>query len=289
MKKYSGGYVVQQRLTPAFFGFFGAAARNCGMLCRSTINCRMREDGSTRSLRNRTNAGATHHVMGRDADERMRQILRIGGIWPRASADDIIAAKGNRAMSSVDDKSAAATSAAGAITSGRACGTCSLCCKLVQITELNKPMGQWCPHCIKSGGCAIYPTRPGECRDFNCEWLKNALIGDEWRPIRSKMVLINVQEPAGQKLVVHVDSGSPLAWRNEPYYGQLKRWAADLLERNGMVNIYVRNRVIAVLPHEDVDLGVFQMGDRISLRRKWNGVAWDVEVLKVAADATPAP
>src|SRR5215813_11866044 len=84
--------------------------------------------------------------------------------------------------------------------SGRNCGSCALCCKLIGIAELNKPMGQWCPHCIKSGGCSIYETRPTECRTFNCEWLIAPGIGDEWRPTRAKMVLHNVPEGELNKL-----------------------------------------------------------------------------------------
>ena len=59
---------------------------------------------------------------------------------------------------------------------GRACGACSLCCKLLQIDEpeLKKPANEWCRHCRPGkGGCAIYDERPPVCRDFACEWLIN--------------------------------------------------------------------------------------------------------------------
>lgn len=170
----------------------------------------------------------------------------------------------------------------------RACGSCSLCCKLVGIAELNKPMGQWCPHCIKSGGCGIYESRPNECRTFNCEWLTNAQISDDWRPIRSKMVLYHVHDGGMEKLVVHVDPGSPLAWKNEPYYSQLKRWARDLLELNGIVNIYLGKKVIAILPDKDVDLGTFSLGDKINLRKRRTELGWEYEVSKVSLELPPA-
>jgi len=165
----------------------------------------------------------------------------------------------------------------------RTCGTCSLCCKLMHIVELNKPMGQWCPNCLKSGGCKIYETRPNECRDFDCEWLRNAEVSEEWQPLRSKMVLVYVRDGGANKLVVHVDAGSPLAWQSEPYYTQLKGWARKLIEQGegGMVNIYVRNRVIAILPDKDVDLGTLTFSDRISLHRKRGAKGWEYDVHKV--------
>jgi hypothetical protein len=39
----------------------------------------------------------------------------------------------------------------------RSCGTCSLCCKLPYVAELNKPINTWCPHARPGhGGCSIY-------------------------------------------------------------------------------------------------------------------------------------
>ena len=43
----------------------------------------------------------------------------------------------------------------------RTCGDCTLCCKVMAIEELAKPVGTWCPHCKPGRGCRIYPDRPG--------------------------------------------------------------------------------------------------------------------------------
>jgi len=172
---------------------------------------------------------------------------------------------------------------------GRSCGTCSLCCKLIHVEELNKPMGQWCPHCRKSSGCGIYETRPNVCRDWFCDWIANPNISDDWRPLHCKMVLICVVDGGARKLVVHVDGGSPLAWTKEPYYSQLKRWAGQFLAEGGMVNIYVGNRVIVVLPDKDVDLGAFKFGDRINLRRtRLPDGNWQFDAFKIAGEAPAA-
>jgi len=41
------------------------------------------------------------------------------------------------------------------VVAGRACGTCTLCCKVVAVTELAKAAGQWCLHCRPGRGCSI--------------------------------------------------------------------------------------------------------------------------------------
>src|SRR4051794_7389373 len=67
------------------------------------------------------------------------------------------------------------------IATGRACGSCSLCCKLLPIRELEKPENKWCVHCKPaSGGCTIYADRPPSCREFACHWLISKNLGDEW-------------------------------------------------------------------------------------------------------------
>jgi hypothetical protein len=170
---------------------------------------------------------------------------------------------------------------------GRSCGTCALCCKLVGIAELNKPMNQWCPHCLKHSGCKIYDSRPNECRTFNCDWLINAKVGDEWQPMRSKMVLRLVIDGNISKLVVHVDPGAPLSWRKEPYYSQLKRWARNIEEQNGLITLYIGKQVIVVLPNKDVDLGIFNMGERLNYRKRRVGSLWEYEFDKVPQDASP--
>src|SRR5436305_14221849 len=48
----------------------------------------------------------------------------------------------------------------GGMMNPRSCGDCTLCCKLLSITELEKPIGKWCPHCEIGKGCKIYDCRP---------------------------------------------------------------------------------------------------------------------------------
>ncbi len=105
--------------------------------------------------------------------------------------------------------------------------------------------------------------------------------------MRSKMVLHLVIDGNISKLVVHVDPGSPLSWKKEPYYSQLKRWARNIEEQNGLITLYIGKQVIVVLPNKDVDLGKFNMGERLNYRKRRVGSLWEYEFDKVPQDASP--
>jgi hypothetical protein len=107
--------------------------------------------------------------------------------------------------------------------SKRACGACSLCCKLPYVPELRKPIDTWCKHAAPGcGGCSIYPKRPRSCRDYICGWLSSEPgVGDEWFPAQCHMMLT----PRRIGMRVTVDPDYPDAWLREPYYKQVRQWA----------------------------------------------------------------
>jgi len=126
------------------------------------------------------------------------------------------------------------TSAEWAAQTGRECGQCSLCCKLLHVRELNKPANQWCQHCRPGkGGCSIWGNTPDICRLYFCGWRITRAFGDEWFPLKSHMVLsLNRQTKNGvQILMVTVDPQHREIWQQEPYYGQLRE-----LARRGMLS-----------------------------------------------------
>jgi uncharacterized protein len=126
----------------------------------------------------------------------------------------------------------------------RTCGTCSLCCKLPYVRELNKSIDTWCKHASPGrGGGLIYPDRPSSCRGFICGWLSGAEIGDEWLPARCKMFITpRPSEGLAKKgILVTVDPAYPNAWRRNPYYEQLLAWAQHML-----VEIRVGRRFIGL-------------------------------------------
>jgi hypothetical protein len=108
----------------------------------------------------------------------------------------------------------------------RTCGPCSLCCKVLGVEGIDKPIGRWCDHCRPgAGGCAIYASRPDDCREFSCGWLADASVGDHWQPTRARMVLQMIGNTSGANLLVHVDAGHSGAWRRSPYLDDLRRWS----------------------------------------------------------------
>jgi uncharacterized protein len=122
-----------------------------------------------------------------------------------------------------------------------ACGTCTMCCKVMEIPELKKPRGRWCAHCEAGSGCTVYADRPDRCRDFKCVWLMAREAGnampDAMRPDRSKVVLSwtmpgRVKEPG---ILAHVDPGFPKAAER----GLVKRYLDGAYERGRIVVIEV--------------------------------------------------
>lgn len=146
---------------------------------------------------------------------------------------------------------------------GRNCGECSLCCKLPRIEAFDKPVGVWCRHCAPGrGGCTIYETRPAECRNFYCYWLTSPALGDEWRPNKCKMFL----RSEGKLLAIHVDPSDPNAWRREPFFRQIKTFAARAAGTAQQVAVYIKDRVIVILPNKEVDVGTMNPGDHLVVR-----------------------
>jgi hypothetical protein len=128
-----------------------------------------------------------------------------------------------------------------------------------------------------------YENRPSECRNFFCSWIVSPELPPEWRPLTCKMVLI--RRP--HQILLLVDPSQPTTWRQDPYYKQLKEWAragVDAQPRQ-QVLVYIRERVIVVLPNKEVDLGVIategNTGLRIMVREQKTpqGRDWDAYVL----------
>jgi hypothetical protein len=166
---------------------------------------------------------------------------------------------------------------------GRACGTCTLCCKVYDVPAVESVAGTWCRHAKPGRGCGIHETRPDHCRAFHCLWMTQNWLGPEWKPEISKMVLS--VDPATSCLFVQVDPGQPAAWRRQPYYGQLKQWAAGAIAQRRQVVVFLNKSATVILPDRDVPLGIFAPGDRIVARERHTPQGLAVDIEKVAAVA----
>jgi hypothetical protein len=108
----------------------------------------------------------------------------------------------------------------------RACGACSMCCKLLAIHDpaLAKPANVWCPHVQKGCGCTIYARRPAPCVSFECLWLASAHAPPGLRPDRIHGLMTST--PDGTGIVVHEDPGWP-GHAHQALRPLLAQWIAD--------------------------------------------------------------
>jgi len=150
---------------------------------------------------------------------------------------------------------------------GRSCGGCTLCCKVVDVPEIDKPRGVWCTHCIRGTGCRIYAARPSGCRTFLCGWLINPRFGPEWKPDRSKIVITVGLD--GNSLNFRCDPGFPEAWRKEPYHGQIRKLAVIAAQHDGMISVHTGRNLIVVAPDYEFALG--EVGEQDEIIREYCG------------------
>jgi hypothetical protein len=73
----------------------------------------------------------------------------------------------------------------------RECGTCSLCCKLMPVPQLNKPRDQRCQYQKHAKGCTVHGTaaQPPACKLWYCRWLVNDDAADLRRPDHAHYVI----------------------------------------------------------------------------------------------------
>ena len=151
------------------------------------------------------------------------------------------------------------------IVPGRACNTCTMCCSVLDIAELGKPAGARCPHCVGGSGCGIYAERPAVCGEFYCGYLALPFVNARWFPDDCGMMIY--PDAANSRLAVHVDPARPNAWQAAPYHADLRQWAVAADKMGFQVYVAIGRRIIAILPQEDVDLGVFGDDDRLVYER----------------------
>lgn len=139
-----------------------------------------------------------------------------------------------------------------------------MCCKVYQIATLGKPEGRWCTYCAIGQGCRIYDNRPSQCREFLCIWLQDDGLPQEWKPEISKMVLS--VHPSTGFIYAQVDPGTPLAWRKEPYFSQLKTLAEQLLMDRRHVLVFVNRDATLIMPTGPVPIGQMSAHDGFIVR-----------------------
>ena len=168
------------------------------------------------------------------------------------------------------------------ILSGRGCGACTLCCKLLGIEEVDSPQGQWCRHCDIGRGCKIYDQRPTPCRDFHCGYLIWPMTGEHWFPARSKMVIVSELE--GKRVAIYVDPARPDAWRERPCHDDIRQWARSAAQQDHQVVVFIGRRAIVIFPDREVELGAIADDERIITFRRRGPAGDRLEAVKMKAD-----
>lgn len=135
----------------------------------------------------------------------------------------------------------------------KACGGCTLCCTVLGIGPAGKAPGTPCPYVQAGQGCGIHPTRPDNCRAYQCVWTLADPLDITWRPDVAGFLLN--PRPNPQEIEVVVDPANPDGWRREPYYSQLKQWSDPANPAVNRVLVRDGNRVTVVFPDAEIDLG----------------------------------
>src|SRR5262245_3077298 len=116
----------------------------------------------------------------------------------------------------------------------RECGGCTLCCKLVPASDIDKPANTRCKH-QRHAGCAIYARRPMSCRFWSCRWLTGDDTAALRRPDRSRYVIdmmpdyvTLVNDDTGERMPIEVvqvwcDPKARDAWRDPALMDYIER------------------------------------------------------------------
>jgi hypothetical protein len=120
---------------------------------------------------------------------------------------------------------------------GRTCSGCTLCCSLLGIVELKKPVFTICKHCVIGKGCKIYEVRPQTCAGFYCSYRISADLPEYWNPKICGMVLHRDANGGTDIISIICSNSAKHRWKQEPYWNDIKQIAADVHIRQGA---YVR-------------------------------------------------
>jgi len=62
------------------------------------------------------------------------------------------------------------------------CDGCTLCCKLLSISWMNSPEGEYCKECDQDIGCKIWENVPEYCKEYKCAYNQAENIDEKYRP-----------------------------------------------------------------------------------------------------------
>lgn len=144
------------------------------------------------------------------------------------------------------------------------CGDCSLCCKLLEVSPLQSPAGQWCQYSSRCGdGCAIHEKRPLICRTFNCLWRQASGMGHRLKPNVCNIVFEMHRQEA--TVVANVDPDRPEAWQR----GEAKRLILRMVKDGYTVWVLIDKDKHLLLPADETERSAWERARRIYERAGW--------------------
>jgi len=166
---------------------------------------------------------------------------------------------------------------------GRRCGSCTLCCKLLPIRAFAKPANQRCQHQSAAKGCRIHPDRPMECRTWSCRWLSDPSTAGMPRPDRAHYVIdltpdyITMQSEGGETrqvgvMQIWVDPAHRSAYRSP----ELRAW---------MLKMATQHNAAFVVRFNNKDDAILIFPPPLCADRQWHETTGQMEV----REPTPHP
>jgi hypothetical protein len=114
------------------------------------------------------------------------------------------------------------------------CSKCSLCCTMLEVPELNKPIGQKCIYNIDL--CVIYDNRPDSCKKFECGWLKHNL-NFKLRPDKCHVIFEKIF--INPIYIALVDPEYPDSWKDDMVFTLIN----EMIRTNYAVVIKINNKL----------------------------------------------
>lgn len=131
----------------------------------------------------------------------------------------------------------------------RVCAGCTLCCRLPEIAELEKPANIACQNCAIGHGCTAYASRPQTCRQFECEWKTDPTLPDLWNPLTSHMMLYR----QGVQGTILVDPDQPQLWESPLYRALIEALAQRFENEGGYLILFSGERITRIRPANGAD------------------------------------
>jgi hypothetical protein len=151
----------------------------------------------------------------------------------------------------------------------KSCGACTFCCKVMLVSELEKPAGAACAHVRAGKGCGIYDARPRGCRTFECVWLMDPEMPHRFRPDQTKVMLD--QDHDSRRLIARCDPANPLAWRRNPMHDALTAYAREHWGTGRIVMAVAGRRAWLITPKEEIELGEIDPEARLEVIEQADG------------------